>query len=221
MPYAVDETSDFEKLKNAFHTLTGHVSSVDDFLAAFGLTNMPAAQRYGIMFGFLVFTLTICAVVTLLVLGGSFARMTEQMQTGEVTVPDPVTARSYRPLVLEYLLEARDRMMKDNYPAIATDTARNKFMNMILNVPIQSGANIAELTDESELKRTKQARFVPVEYQNDYVEAYRLCQDKPGGVCIIGNYLVVWVWFTKCVVVFHFFLGLWCSYLLATRTLLL
>ena len=183
MPHMSDDTSDFEKLKNAFHTLTGHVASVDDFLAAFGLINMPSAQRYGIMFGFIVFILTICAVVTLLVLGGSFSRMAEQLQTGEVTVPDPVSARSKRSLLLEHLLESRDRMVKENYPPPQTTTEITKLMAMILNVPIRSG-NVAELTDESEEKRAKQSHFIPPEYQKDYVEAYKACQDKPGGTFV-------------------------------------
>lgn len=185
MPHLNDDTSDFEKLKNAFHTLTGHVSSVDDFLAAFGLINMPSAQRYGIMFGFIVFILTICAVVTLLVLGGSFSRMAEQLQTGEVTVPDPVSARSKRSLLLEHLLESRDRMVKENYPPPKTTTEITKLMAMILNVPIRSG-NVAELTDESEEKRVTQSRFIPPGYQKDYVEAYKACQDKPGGPTMSG-----------------------------------
>ena len=180
MPH-MDETSDFEKLKNAFHTLTGHVASVDDFLAAFGLINMPAAQRYGIFFGFIVFTLTICAVVALLVLGGSFSRMAEQIQTGEVTVPDPVSARAKRSLLLEHLLESRNHMVKENYPPPQRTTEITKLMAMILNVPIQLGNDVAKLTDEKAATRAKQEHFIPPQYQNDYVDAYGLCQDKPGG----------------------------------------
>jgi hypothetical protein len=116
----------------------------------------------------------------LLVFGGSFARIAEQMETGEVTVPDPVAARSRRGLLMEHLLDARDRMMKENYPIPQTTTEITKLMAMLLNAPIQSG-NVADLTDESEEKRVTQNRFIPPGYQDDYVEAYRLCQEKPGG----------------------------------------
>jgi hypothetical protein len=183
----MNDSSDFDKLKQAFKTLTGHVSSSDDLLNAFGLANMPAAQRYGIMFGFIVFLFTIAAVVSLLFLGGSFARMQEQTESGEVTVPDPVAARSGRPLLLERLLEARQYMLTTNYAPPVTTTDATNLMKMILNVPIQSG-QVTDLTDESSDKRKKQERFVPPGYQVDYVEAYRTCVDHPGGMYIMLCY---------------------------------
>jgi hypothetical protein len=181
MPRMIDDTTDFEKLKIALQTLTGHFSTFEDFLAAFGLANMPSAQRYGIMFGFLVFICTIIAVLTLLVLGGSFSRIAEQMQTGEVTVTDPIAVRTNRPLLLETLLESRSRMMQEGYPMPVTTTNMTHLMILILNTPIQVGTAVHELTDENDEKRTIQAQRIPIQYQNDYVEAYRVCQDKPGG----------------------------------------
>jgi Na+/pantothenate symporter len=181
MPRMIDDTSDFEKLKLALHTLTGHFSSFEDFLGAFGLAHMPTAQRYGILFGFLVFFCTIIAVLSLLVLGGSFSRITEQMQTGEVTVTDPIAVRTNRPLLLETLLESRSRMMQEGYPQPITTTGMTHLMTLILNMPIQVGTAVHELTDEDNAERAKQAQSIPIQYQNDYVEAYRVCQDKPGG----------------------------------------
>ena len=176
-PSQVDESSDFEKLTKALSTLTGHFASVDDLLTAFGLSNMPPAQRYGIMFGFMTFILTVCSVLVLLTMGGSFKRMAEQAAQGEVSAPDVVTARSGRPLLLERLLAARARMINLNYTTPKVSTVDTKLTTMILNVDIGCG-NVPDLVDSSSAKAN---RIIPPDYQNEYVEAYRKCQDRPGG----------------------------------------
>lgn len=175
-----EPSSDFDKLKQAFQTLTGHVSSFDEFLNAFGLSNLPVAQRYGIVFGIIVFIFTIGSVVSLLVMGGSFQRIAQQAETGATTVPDPVRARNDRALLYERLLQARDRMVKENYEKPKTTTEKTNLMLMLLNLPIKTG-NVAELADNEEKNRKEQERFVPPGYQNDYREAYRKCQDRPNG----------------------------------------
>lgn len=152
--------SDWDKLQAALTTLTGHVSSLDDLLSAFGLKDMPSAQRYGIMFGFIVFSCTVGAVVALLFWGGSFQRIAQQELAGGPVVSDPVKARDGRSLLLERLLEARDYMLKENHGG---DKAPEKLQQMILNLPIKTGAKH------------------PPGFQDDYVEAYRKCQEKPGG----------------------------------------
>jgi hypothetical protein len=184
----MDESSDFEKLQKALSTLTGHFASFEEILHAFGLANMPAAQRYGIMFGFLVFTLTITAVVTLLVLGGSFARIAQQAKTGDVVVSDPVASRSERPLLFERLLEARERMMRENYPEPERTSGRTNLMKMLLNLPIKI-RDTSELANDDAAK-TKNDGSIPPGYQDDYVEAYRKCQEKPGGEKIYHVYLL-------------------------------
>jgi hypothetical protein len=176
----VANTSDFEKLKAAFQTLTGHVSSFEELMKAFGLSNMPTAQRYGIFFGFIVFVCTIGAVGSLLVMGGTFQRIAEQATTGDVVVPDPIRARNSRALLYERLLQARDRMVKDNYEAVKTTTGNTNLMLMLMNLTVKP-PKVADLASEDVSKRTKQESYVPPGYQADYVEAYRNCQDKPGG----------------------------------------
>lgn len=176
-PSQVHDSSDFEKLTKALSTLTGHFASVDDLLTAFGLANMPLAQRYGIMFGFMTFILTVCSVLVLLTMGGSFKRMAEQAAQGEVSVPDVVTARSGRPLLLERLLAARARMTNLNYTKPKVSAVDTKLTSMILNVDIGC-SNVPDLVDSSSPKTN---RIIPTTYQNEYVEAYRKCQDRPGG----------------------------------------
>jgi len=185
-PQQVEDSSDFEKLTKAFTLLTGHFSSFDDFLAAFGLANMPAAQRYGIMFGVLTFVLTVSSVVALLTFGGSFKRIAEQSAQGDVIVPDVVTSRSGRPLLLERLLEARERMITKNYEKPQTSTSDSKLTKMVLNVDIGSG-KVSDLVDESAATRNAQERLIPPGYQAEYVEAYRKCQDKPFGAALPGR----------------------------------
>lgn len=176
MPH--DGSSDFEKLTRALESLTGVFGSVDNFLAAFGLANMPTAQRYGILFGICVFTLTLVAVITLLIMGGTFTRMAEQAKTSGPTVPDAITARRMRALLFERLLEARDRMLKENYTPTPPVNGLTKLTQMLLNV---SCKDVADLVAEDASKRKAAERYIPLGYQENYRTAYLTCQDKPGG----------------------------------------
>ena len=124
--------------------------------------------------------LTVSSVVALLTFGGSFKRIAEQSAQGDVIVPDVVTSRSGRPLLLERLLEARERMMTKNYEKPQTSTSDSKLTKMVLNVDIGSG-KVSDLVDESVAREKTQERLIPPGYQAEYVEAYRKCQDKPFG----------------------------------------
>jgi hypothetical protein len=188
MPHLVDDSSDFEKLTKALSTLTGHFGSVDGILEAFGLAHMPRAQRYGILFGFLVFSLTVCTVMVLLILGGSFRRIAEQAKSraeGDVAadLPNVVAVRTRRPLLYERLLEASLRMWKENYrETTKTSEDLSNIGKMILNADVKMSCDVALLADESSAKRKEAEQHVPPGYQEAYIEAYRLCQDKPGGM---------------------------------------
>mmetsp|Transcript_6517 Transcript_6517/g.14291 ORF Transcript_6517/g.14291 Transcript_6517/m.14291 type:complete len:530 (-) Transcript_6517:63-1652(-) len=238
MPTPINpESSDLDKLMDAVRSITASMSSVDDLLAAFGLVDMPQAQKYGIMFGILVFTCTVVAVVALLVLGGSFKRIAEQSGSAETSVPDAVTARSGRPLLLERLLEASEWMMKTNYPnddECATDQDFTNLTKMLLNVAPdtkkikeiralvdgdQGGdgtanantsdgddaqkeggggffgfggskkkvtADPAKTNPNKEQTREEIRKCIPEGYEENYVKAYRKCQDKPGGATLSG-----------------------------------
>jgi hypothetical protein len=170
-----EDLSDFEKIAKALSFVK--FTSVDDVLTALGLANLPTAQRYGIVVGICVFTLTVMTVLMLLVFGGSFARMAEQSKTGVPTVPEPIQARKSRALLLERLLEARERMMKENAtkdPDVLT--------KRLENVACKNVA-IPDLVEEAS-KRPKSGgdRYIPPGYQENYAIAYRKWQDKPGGM---------------------------------------
>lgn len=169
MPYTTpDGSGDFEKLQQAFGEIWATFGSVDNLLEAFGLTDLPVAQRYGILVGCIVFMVTVMAVLSLLVLGGSFRRIAEQTQTGSITIPADYRARLGRPLLLEHLLDARARMLQRNYPNRATRTeGRTNLTQMLL-----TAAPPPEGTSEAKDKTG---------YMKNYVVAYRKCQDKPGG----------------------------------------
>ena len=169
MPYsATPDTTDFQKLQLAFAEITKSFGSVENVLEAFGLADLPTAQRYGILIGALVFISTVTAVVALLVLGGSFQRMAEQQKTGTLAVAHDFKARLDRPLLLERLLDARERMMKQNYPNAGKRTeGTTALTKMLLNVSPPPSGTKAENDNTGYLK--------------NYVVAYRKCQDKPGG----------------------------------------
>jgi len=170
MPYSTAaETGDFEKLRMAFAEITSTFASVDNVLEAFGLADLPSAQRYGILFGCVVFIGTVTAVLLLLVLGGSFQRLAEQTKTGAVTIAYDYKARLDRPLLLERLLDARTRMMRQNYPDKQKECKEGftKLTKMLLNVPPPP--------------QGKSAKDDQTGYLKNFVVAYRKCQDKPGG----------------------------------------
>lgn len=174
-----DDTSDLDKLKQALSSLTAKFSSVDDFLAAFGLASLPTAQRYGIFFGLCVFCLTITAVMILLIFGGSFARIAQQTKTKDPTIKDAVQVRKDRPLLLERLLESRERMLKENYPPPPKLTQTTKLTEMLLNEACKG--DVADLVAEDSKRRVAAARQIPEGYEENYKRAYMTCQDKPGG----------------------------------------
>jgi hypothetical protein len=175
------DTSDFEKLTKAFGEVATAFGSWENLLDAFGLLHMPAAQRYGILFGCITFTCTIAAVLCLLTFGGSFQRIAEQ-QKGDATIPHAHQARSQRALLLERLLDARERMMKYYPPTpIVTDGFTN-LTKMLMN----AHPKIIE-TDSKDEKKDGESTIIreyPDDYQNNYQVAYRLCQDSPGGELI-------------------------------------
>ena len=200
MPYVGDNASagggDLEKLRLAVREITDKFGSVDGFLEALGLSEMPQAQRYGILFGCAVFACTISAVLALLVLGGSFRRVAEQAQTGESTVPTAGEARAKRALLLEILLEGRQRM-EQRYPQPPTTEKPTPLTVALLNVapgpaaPPRSGDTAAadenatptpsSSSDKKKKKKQQQQRYIPPFYEENYIQAYRKCQDRPGG----------------------------------------
>lgn len=185
MPQLIDaESSDFDKLVKAFSGITS-INSVDDLLAAVGLLELPLAQRYGILFGCLTFFVTISSVLALLVFGGTFARLSEQSNTDKATIPDAVTAREGRPLLLERLLDAQERMMA-NYPekyknrkASSNFTALTK---MLMNIAPKKIIVKDIMNNDAKTKQNEEVKkHIPEGYEENYVHAYRRCQDKPGG----------------------------------------
>jgi hypothetical protein len=190
MGYTNNNEGDFEKLLKAFKELTRMFGSVDDVLEAFGLANMPSAQRYGILFGFIVFLVTISSVVALLIFGGSFHRIREQAISGESTIKSATETRKERALLLEQLLEGRQRMLQ-NYKPIERTTNVTSLTKMLLNVapsyiPKEEEIDLHDLYSNDELpidsKRVEQ--LLPTLYKENYTDAYRKCLDKPGGTLL-------------------------------------
>jgi hypothetical protein len=178
------DTSDIEKLKLAFSEITEKFGSLQNILEAFGLAHMPSAQRYGILFGCIVFVVTVCSVLGLLFLGGSFERIAEQAKTGKGTLQADFKSREDRPLLLEHLLEARERLLKENYPDLPKrKEGRTKLTKMLMNEapPIE----VAELVDDNGAKKAvnskKEVAAKMSGFKENFVTAYRKCQDKPGG----------------------------------------
>eukprot|EP00978_Attheya_sp_CCMP212_P009014 scaffold21210_cov53-Attheya_sp.AAC.7 len=180
----VNNGSDLDKLWLALSSLTS-IQTLDDILEAFGLKDMPAAQRYGIMFGCMTFTFTITAVVSLLFLGGTFKRIQEQSETGTATIPDAITARVDRPLLLERLLEARERLMK-NDASPPTQEGLTNLTKTILNVGPRVEVVNESGKSKTSSKKQEVRRHIPPGYEANYLTAYRKCQDKPGGKTLSG-----------------------------------
>lgn len=173
-------TSDTEKLLQAFGDLSKLFHSWDDMLEAFGLLHMPVAQRYGILFGCITFTCTLVTVACLLTFGGSFTRIAEQQENGEATIPHAHQARVQRALLLERLLDARERMLQ-NYPSVAMVAQGDwsPLTRMLLNVQPKIVPNAEKKEDDDDTPVVK--KEYPPDYQNNYAIAYRKCQDSPGG----------------------------------------
>jgi uncharacterized membrane protein len=159
MPYINDPSSidDFTKLKLAIVEIVSRFGSVQSILDSLGLSNMPMAQRYGIMFGCLVFMVTISVVVSLLIFGGTFQRIQEQateFHTRNVSNTPSHDIRSQRPLLFEQLLEGKDRLLQRytnnnaEHRSVKTTTATSTTSTtdftpltyLVLNVPSPSAA---------------------------------------------------------------------------------
>jgi hypothetical protein len=209
MARVVENHSDFAKLQMAFDDLTTKFGSVDNLLEAFGLAGMPTAQRYGIMFGCLVFIFTVGSVLSLLILGGSFKRMAEEAETGTSTIQEGYRFRTGRALLLERLLDARQRLLDMNYADREKPRERKTNLTvMLLNVPPHVKASELPKTGLVEEKDHKKNNWFglaikenedgePVEvtpgYQENYITAYRKCQDKPGGKLEFDNIPLHWI----------------------------
>ncbi len=178
-----------EKLLEAVSFLTA-IRSFDDVFTVFGVGDLPTAQKNGIFFGIVVFTLTVTTVVTLLVKGGSFKRIVEQAEAGGVPVPDAIGQRVGRPLLLERLLDSQERLLK-NYPKEERTEEMTALTQMLLNVApdvakakeVTSSLGLVDEDDEGKKKRIDEQlkKFIPSGYEENYIKAYRRCQDKPGG----------------------------------------
>ena len=214
MPYntAAASGSDWEKLQLAWHQIRDKMGSLHDVLEAFGLADLPLAQRYGILFGCLVFVVTVSTVVILLIVGGSFRRIAEQSIAG-TAVTTPSEVRAQRPLLLETLLAARERLMQrysktnsNNNSSPYTPLTRlllQQAPDAPLEMVDEDNTN-STLTDENATPDPNQSpvatnnndknktnqRYIPPMYQEHYLEAYRTCQDKPGGEFV--SYFVCW-----------------------------
>ena len=174
-----DINNDLDKLKQALSSLSGKFSSVQDILESFGLASLPTAQRYGILFGICVFVFTITTVLMLLIYGGTFARIQQQSQ-GNAVVKEAQEVRKSRPLLLERLLEARDRMLAENYPPPPKRTKCTPLTEMLLNVNYN---NTIALNDKNKKNGTRHE--IPEGYEENYKKAYLTCQDKPGGTSLL------------------------------------
>lgn len=186
----MEETSDLDKLYAAFAEITTTFGSVDNILESFGLSQLPTAQRYGIVFGILTFTATITTVFVLLVFGGSFERLAEQAASGEATIPYPHKARAERALLLERLLDARKRMVKQYPPTpMVSVNAFSPLTKLLMNVHPKGIVNNSnnktsskhyntdtaadEKKDGDDEGQQQQQQEIPDGYQQNYVMAYR------------------------------------------------
>ena len=158
--------SDLDKLTSALSILPLTPTALFE---AFGLSNLPTAQKYGIFLGILTFTLTVGTVLTLLTLGGSWKRIEIQEKSGEITTaPDSVVQRKKRALIMERLLENRDWMMKRYATYHHGDDPFTPLTELLMTFAP---------------KNEKESNSI---YKQNYTKAYRRCQDKPGGEILGG-----------------------------------
>jgi hypothetical protein len=182
--HSAPDSSDFEKLQSAFNDITTKFGSMESILEAFGLSDMPAAQRYGILFGCLVFIFTIGSGLALLILGGSFERMAEEADTGKMASQTDYMERQDRPLLLERLLDARARLLEKNHPnRPKRKEEQTNLTKMLMNVPPPK--DVVGLVDDNEIKKAvnkkEQRPGEMLGYKENFVTAYRKCQDVSGG----------------------------------------
>jgi RimJ/RimL family protein N-acetyltransferase len=190
------DSSDLDKLFAALSSITS-IHSVDDVLAIFGLRDLPTGHKYGLLAGCITFALTILTVFILLIKGGSFDRLMEQASSGEPTIPSVTEARVGRALIMERLLESREALMK-NYSGSKPEGVKDEssdstiLTKVLINVAPQITkahaimiSHGAPKDDESKKKLEEDLNdCLPAGYAVNYVDAYRVCQDKPGGVYI-------------------------------------
>lgn len=203
-------TSDLDKLLSAF----GSLRSAKDIFDVFGVGNLPQAQKYGIFLGIGTFVVTVSSVIALLFLGGSFKRIADQAEGIEASasvIPNAVEERVGRPLLLERLLEASDRMWK-SYVDRGSGGEEGKVGKEEVTVLTKMLVNIApDITKAQEIlarlgdnkdgntttkkkkkvaqkkkKKEELNKLVPDGYEQQYIEAYRKCQEKPGGAFLPG-----------------------------------
>lgn len=196
--------SDYDKLYNAYIDITSKFGSFNNILDAFGLLHMPTAQRYGIAIGIVVFIATITTVIILLIYGGTFQRIAQQDIGAGAIDPNnmsPADARRHRALLLEQLLITRQRLQSnynnDNTTNTKTDVndQLSKLTRMLCNVPpppIQQLPMIPKEKKDINNKNDINNRTTEDDelYLANYIEAYRKCQDKPGGKFIRILYFI-------------------------------
>ena len=154
---------------------------------------MPQAQLYGILFGCIVFILTVATVLALLVFGGTFKRIVEQSNAGANganSAEDDYKSRMDRALLLERLLDSKEYLLQRNYSDDNDGKKRGykaeigyytNLTKMLLNIKPPS-------KDGKEEQNANKERKVEIEnYKHNYVLAYRKCQDKPGGSVMSGR----------------------------------
>mmetsp|Transcript_18141 Transcript_18141/g.41637 ORF Transcript_18141/g.41637 Transcript_18141/m.41637 type:complete len:470 (+) Transcript_18141:143-1552(+) len=185
MPQVNADASDLEKLQIAFREITSSFGSVESIMESFGLSELPIAQRYGILFGFITFVCTVSTVLALLVFGGTFKRIAEQARTGKPSVESDYRVRLERPLLLERLLSAQTRMMMLNYSKrYERKEGTTNLTNMLSSV-------VPPKTEKNEKVETfdfsQQNAESMVGYKQNYFMGYRKCQDKPGGAILVGR----------------------------------
>lgn len=190
----MSDSSDLDKLFDALSVLSS-VGSFDDALEVLGIGGLPLAQKNGIIFGCLTFALTISIVMILLIWGGSFKRIAEQAETGAPVVSDAVGERVGRPLLLERLLDAQERMVQKYRQRDQPTEELTLLTKMLINIaPDVAKAKeymkcLIDENDETKIseKRDHLKTFIPDGYEQDYIKAYRKCQDKPGGHILSGE----------------------------------
>jgi len=118
--------------------------------------------------------------------------MADQSRTGAASIPDAIEERVTRPLLLERLLDAQERLL-EKYPQPLLTEKMTPLCEMLLNIApdVAKAKEVMEnLIVENEVdKKKKDAKlkdFIPEGYEDNYVQAYRRCQDKPGGATISG-----------------------------------
>ena len=120
-----NEMSDWQKLTSALGGLS--FASVDELLQKIGLAKMPKAHLYGMAGGVVTFFLTLSIVGILLLKGGTFQRLFEQLQSSQQPKQEKQNAAlmARKGLLFEQLLETRKRLKAKNYPSKYSNDLKN------------------------------------------------------------------------------------------------